>query len=86
LELAVLAATTVASIAEESIAAAFTEVQPCAAAWRSASELLQWERLPPELMELMVADTIPIGRATELLQDRANTASGRLFLLRLGAI
>ena len=47
------------------------------------SELPQWEQLPPELTEHIAADTIPIDRATELMQDRANT-SASLFPLRLG--
>jgi hypothetical protein len=70
LESAALAFTTVASIA-----VAFTVVQPCAAGWRLASELPQWEQLPLELMELIAADTIPIDPATKWLQARANTSA-----------
>jgi hypothetical protein len=73
LELVASAGITAVSIAVVSIAVAFTAVQPCAAGWRSASELLQWGQL--ELTELIAADTIPIDPATKLLQDRANTSA-----------
>jgi hypothetical protein len=63
-----LALTTAVSIAAASTAVAFTAVQPWAAGWRSASELLRWEQLPLALTELIAAGTIPIDRATELLQ------------------
>jgi len=39
------------------------------------SESPQWEQLPPELTEHIAADTIPIDRATKLLQDRTNTSA-----------
>jgi hypothetical protein len=76
LELVALAFTTVGSIAVASIV-----VQPYAEEWRWASELL---RSVPELTELIAADTIPIDRATKLMQDRANP-SARLFPLWLRA-
>jgi hypothetical protein len=62
----VLAVTTVVSIA-----VAFIVVQRYAVEWRSASEQLQWEQLPPELTELLAADTIPMDRTTKLMQGLA---------------
>ena len=48
----------------------------------AGSELPQWGQLEPT--ELIAADTIPIDRATKLMQDRANT-SATLFRLWLRA-
>jgi uncharacterized protein YqcC (DUF446 family) len=62
LELVALAFTTVVSIV-----AASTVVQPYAVEWRWVSELLRWVLLPPELTELIAADTIPTDRATRAL-------------------
>jgi hypothetical protein len=64
-----------------SIAVAYTAMQRYAVEWPWASELLP--SVPLALTELIAADTIPIDRATKLLQDRANT-SASLFPLRPG--
>jgi hypothetical protein len=56
-------------------------MQRYAVEWPWASELLP--SVPLALTELIAADTIPIDRATKLLQDRANT-SASLFPLRPG--
>jgi hypothetical protein len=61
-ELVALAFTTVVSIAVAS-----TVVQPYAVEWRWASELLRSVLVPPELTELIVADTIRIDRASRAL-------------------
>jgi hypothetical protein len=59
LELVALAFTTVVSIAVAS-----TVVQPYAVEWRWASELLRSVLVPPELTELIAADTIPTHPAS----------------------
>jgi hypothetical protein len=60
--LVALAFTTVVSIAVAS-----TVVQPYAVEWRWASEPLQSVLVPPELTELIAADTIPTHRASRAL-------------------
>jgi hypothetical protein len=60
--LVALAFTTVVSIAVPS-----TVVQPYAVEWRWASEPLRSVRLPPELTELIAADTIRTDRAIRAL-------------------
>ena len=50
-----------------SIAVASTVVQPYAVEWRWASELLRSVLVPPELTELIAADTTPTHRATRAL-------------------
>ena len=50
-----------------SIAVGSTVVQPYAAEWRWASELLRSVLVPPELTELIAADTIRIDRASRAL-------------------
>jgi len=60
--LVALAFTTVVSIAVAS-----TVVQPYAVEWRWASELLRSVLVPPELTELIAADTIRTDRASRAL-------------------
>src|SRR5207245_11549111 len=62
LALVALAFTTVVSIAVAS-----TVVQPYAVEWRWASELLRSVLVPPELTELIAADTIRTDRASRAL-------------------
>jgi hypothetical protein len=62
--LVALAFTTVVSIAVAS-----TVVQPYAVEWRWASGLLRSVLVPPELTELIAADTIRIDRASSLAWD-----------------
>jgi hypothetical protein len=69
-ELVALAFITAVFIALEFIMAAFIVVQPCAAEWRWASELLRSVLLPPELTELIAAETIPIDLATRTVAGR----------------
>ena len=49
------------------IAVASTVVQPYAVEWRWASELLRSVLVPPELTELIAADTIRTDRASRAL-------------------
>jgi hypothetical protein len=62
-----VASIAVAFIVVGSIAVAFIVVPPCAAEWRWASELPQWEQVLPELTEPIAADTIPMDLASRLL-------------------
>jgi hypothetical protein len=66
-----------AFITVASIAVAFIVVQPYAVEWRWALELLRSVLVPPELTELIAADTIRIDRARALVavSERSLTAA-----------
>ncbi|SHL03467.1 hypothetical protein SAMN05444159_4826 [Bradyrhizobium lablabi] len=75
-----------AFITAASIVVASTVVQPYAVEWRSASELLQSVLVPPELTELIAADTIPTDRASMALVgviERSLTAAPIVAMKRL---